>query len=57
MVGKPFFPALPRLLHLQGCYAKTHAEQTVFTAYSWKSELSDEEILEKLLALNLEKAK
>jgi hypothetical protein len=29
----------------------------VFAAYGWKSDLSDEEILEKLLALNLEKSK
>ena len=26
-------------------------------AYGWKSDLSDEEILEKLLALNLERSK
>ena len=29
----------------------------VFAAYGWKSDLSDEEILEKLLALNLERGK
>ena len=29
----------------------------VFAAYAWSSDLSDEEILEKLLALNLERAK
>lgn len=27
----------------------------VFAAYGWKSDLSDEEILEKLLSLNLER--
>jgi type II restriction/modification system DNA methylase subunit YeeA len=32
-------------------------DDAVFAAYGWKSELSDEEILEKLLALNLERAK
>ena len=31
--------------------------EAVFAVYGWKSELSDEEILEKLLALNLERAK
>jgi hypothetical protein len=28
----------------------------VFAAYGWRSDLSDEEILEKLLALNLERS-
>jgi hypothetical protein len=32
-------------------------DEAVFAAYGWKSELSDEEILEKLLALNLERAR
>lgn len=32
-------------------------DQAVFAAYGWKSDLSDEEILEKLLALNLERSK
>jgi len=32
-------------------------DQAVFAAYDWKSDLSDEEILEKLLALNLEREK
>jgi hypothetical protein len=31
-------------------------DESVFAACGWKSELSDEEILEKLLKLNLEKA-
>jgi len=31
--------------------------KAVFAAYGRKSDLSDEEILEKLLALNLERAK
>jgi len=29
-------------------------DESVFAAYGWPSDLSDEEILEKLLALNLE---
>jgi hypothetical protein len=32
-------------------------DEAVFAAYGWKSNLSDEEILEKLLALNLERSK
>jgi hypothetical protein len=32
-------------------------DQAVFAAYGWESGLSDEEILEKLLALNLGRAK
>jgi hypothetical protein len=32
-------------------------DETVFSAYGWKSDLSDEEILEKLLALNLARSK
>ena len=32
-------------------------DEAVFTAYGWASDLSDEEILEKLLALNLERGK
>lgn len=31
-------------------------DEAVFNAYGWPSDLSDEEILEKLLALNLERA-
>ena len=37
--------------------AHKRLDETVFAAYGWKSDLSDEEILEKLLALNLERAK
>jgi hypothetical protein len=37
--------------------AHRRLDEAVFTAYGWKSGLSDEEILEKLLALNLERAK
>ena len=29
----------------------------VFAAYGWRSDLRDEEILEKLLALNLERSR
>ena len=32
-------------------------DEAVFAVYGWKSDLSDEEILEKLLSLNLERAK
>ena len=32
-------------------------DKAVFAAYGWKSDLSDEEILEKLLSLNLERRK
>ena len=31
-------------------------DEAVFAAYGWLSDLSDEEILERLLALNLERA-
>jgi len=31
-------------------------DDAAFAAYGWKSDLRDEEILEKLLALNLERA-
>ena len=37
--------------------AHKRLDAAVFAAYGWKSDLSDEEILEKLLALNLERAK
>jgi hypothetical protein len=36
--------------------AHKRLDETVFAAYGWKSNLSDEEILEKLLALNLERS-
>lgn len=32
-------------------------DEAVFAAYGWKNDLSDEEILEKLLSLNLEREK
>jgi hypothetical protein len=35
----------------------TWLDQAVFVAYGWPSDLSDEEILENLLALNLERSK
>jgi hypothetical protein len=31
-------------------------DEAVFAAYGWESNLSDEEILEKLLKLNLERS-
>ena len=37
--------------------AHKRLDEAVFAAYGWKSDLSDEEILEKLLSLNLERAK
>jgi len=36
--------------------AHKRLDDAVFTAYGWKNDLSDEEILEKLLSLNLERA-
>ena len=37
--------------------AHKRLDEAVFAAYGWKSGLSDEEILEKLLSLNLERSK
>ena len=37
--------------------AHKRLDQAVFAAYGWNSDLKDEEILEKLLALNLERSK
>jgi hypothetical protein len=37
--------------------AHKRLDDAVFAAYGWKSDLTDEEILEKLLALNLERGK
>jgi hypothetical protein len=37
--------------------AHKRLDEAVFAAYGWKSDMSDEEILGKLLALNLERAK
>ncbi len=37
--------------------AHKRLDDAVFTAYGWKNDLSDEEILEKLLSLNLERGK
>ena len=37
--------------------AHKRLDESVFAAYGWKSDLSDEEILERLLSLNLERAK
>ncbi len=37
--------------------ARKRLNDAVFAAYGWPSDLSDEEILEKLLALNLERSK
>jgi len=35
----------------------TSLDEAVFAAYGWKPDLNDDEILEKLLALNLERNK
>jgi hypothetical protein len=37
--------------------AHQRLDEAVFAAYGWKSDLSDEGILEKLLTLNLERAR
>ena len=37
--------------------AHKRLDEAVFAAYGWKPDLNDEEILEKLIALNLERAK
>jgi hypothetical protein len=47
------YNALPTWLDL----AHKKLDEAVFAAYGWPKDLSDEEILEKLLALNLERAK
>ena len=36
--------------------AHKRLDEAVFAAYGWKSDLSDEEILEKLLSLNSERS-
>jgi hypothetical protein len=36
--------------------ARRRLDEAFFAAYGWKSDLSDEEILEELLALNLERS-
>jgi hypothetical protein len=47
----------PTLLYTWLDLAHKRLDEAVFAAYSWKNVLSDEEILEKLLALDLERAK
>ncbi len=37
--------------------AHKRLDAAVFAAYGWKSDLRDEEILERLLALNLERSR
>lgn len=46
----PYNCEMPELAHKK-------LDEAVFAAYGWKSDLSDEEILEKLLSLNLEGCK
>ena len=48
-----FFYARPTWLDL----AHKRLDEAVFAAYGWNPDLSDEEILEKLLSLNLERSK
>lgn len=38
-------------------FAYKKLDDAVFAAYGWENTLSDEEILERLLVLNLERAK
>ena len=40
-----------------GLYGHKRLDEAVFAAYGWTGDLSDEEILEKLLAMNLERSK
>jgi len=47
------FTARPTWLDL----AHKRLNEAVFAAYDWKFDMKSEEILEKLLALNLERAK
>ena len=49
-------PGLSRLRQ-SGVISPMKLDEAVFAAYGWKSDLSDEEILEKLLVLNLERSK
>jgi hypothetical protein len=47
---------MPMQITPQEFVSKWKRAEVVFAAYGWKSDLSDEEILERLLALNLERA-
>ena len=40
----------------QVVFSRADYKKPIFAMYDWKSDLSDGEILEKLLALNLERA-
>ncbi len=51
-LSRTLYNARPTWLDL----AHKRLDEAVFAAYGWKSDLSDEEILEKLLALNLERS-
>jgi len=55
-VFKLFFVALVAFVKAASTLIKK-LDEAVFAAYGWKSDLSDDEILEKLLALNLERSK
>ena len=41
----------------QDFVSKWKRAEAVFAAYGWKPDLSDEEILERLLSLNLERSR
>jgi len=45
-----------RCAHLDGVNHSTTSGEAVFAAYGWPSNLPDAEILERLLALNLERS-
>ena len=53
MMNNKLHLAIPTWLDL----APKRLDEAVFAAYGWKPDLTDEEILEKLLSLNLERAK
>jgi hypothetical protein len=42
---------------VQYCLSHKKFDDALFVAYGWTGDLSDEEILEKLPALNLERSK
>ena len=51
---KHTFTSLDNICSIQ--LARRKLDEAVFAAYGWKSNLSDEDVLEKLLTLNLERA-
>jgi hypothetical protein len=55
-IGAGTFPGFVPVGGTQFAHA-VRPDEAVFAAYGWNSDLGDEEILEKLLSLNLERAK